>query len=81
MTDRAPLTDRQLEVYVYLIEFTREHFYQPSCKDIADHFGWRSPNAAQEHLRALQRKGWVRLTGEARAVEILHRVVTAERTP
>ncbi len=30
---------------------------EPQREDIAQHFNWRSLNAAQEHLKALQRKG------------------------
>jgi repressor LexA len=68
---REELTDRQREVYEYLLAFSRENLYQPSHREIADHFGWSSPNAASEHLTALERKGWLELGGGNRAVKLL----------
>lgn len=53
------LTGRQREVLAFLKKFTQEKGYPPTRKDIADHFGWSSTNAAQDHLRAMAKKGFV----------------------
>ena len=55
--ETRPLTIRQQQI----LDFIREHIqltsYPPTRRNIADKFGFRSLNAAEEHLRALARKG------------------------
>jgi repressor LexA len=43
----------------------------PTRAQIAQHFMWRSANAAQEHLAAIARKGYIRLIGGARGIELV----------
>jgi SOS-response transcriptional repressor LexA len=52
-------------------KFVKKNWYQPSHQEIADEFGWKSPNAVQEILMRLERAGWVRRSGQNRAVRIL----------
>jgi repressor LexA len=53
----AEVTDRQREV-LYFINMHRERYQcNPTCSELAQAFHWASPNAAQEHLKALERKG------------------------
>ncbi len=51
------LTTRQQEVF----DLIRDHISQtgmpPTRAEIAQRLGFRSPNAAEEHLKALARKG------------------------
>ncbi|MDR2989982.1 MAG: LexA repressor, partial [Providencia alcalifaciens] len=51
------LTARQQQVY----DLVRDHISQtgmpPTRAEIAASLGFRSPNAAEEHLKALARKG------------------------
>lgn len=56
---RAPLTRRQAEVLEVIKQFTRDHGYPPTRRELADAFGWRTAAAAQQHLAALERKGWL----------------------
>lgn len=43
----------------------------PTLTEIADHFGFRSPNAAQCHLRSLEAKGAIHVErGKARAIRL-----------
>lgn len=66
------LTNRQQEVLDF-IEFTRaREGHSPTLREIAAHFGFRSPKAAADHVAALQRKG--RLAGSARKARSLHPV-------
>ena len=55
------ITDRQLEVLTFLKEYRVQEGYPPTRRDITDKFQFRSPNAAEEHLRALARKGYIKL--------------------
>src|ERR1043165_9917692 len=51
------LTQRQQEVLSF-IESTRARLgHSPTLREIAGHFGFRSPKAAADHVTALPRKG------------------------
>jgi len=64
------LTDRQREVYDFLLSFWRTKGYPPSIREVAGHFGFRSTRAVVDHLGALERKGWIIRTRErSRAIE------------
>ncbi len=53
------LTKRQQEVLSF-IEITRTRDgNSPTLREIANHFGFRSPKAAADHVTALQRKGFI----------------------
>ena len=63
------LTKRQQEVLSF-IELTRARDgHSPTLREIASHFGFRSPKAAADHVTALQRKGI--LSGVARKARAL----------
>lgn len=55
------LTRRQQEIMDFILTFMEKEGYPPTRAEIAEHFGFRSPNAAESHLRALDRKGAIRL--------------------
>lgn len=67
------LTDRQQQVLTFIRGcFSTEHT-APTVLEIADHFGFKSPNAVTRHLRALERKGHIRLrAGRNRNIELVH---------
>ncbi|MYL24581.1 transcriptional repressor LexA [Vreelandella massiliensis] len=56
-----PLTARQQNVYDFIVKTMGEFGYPPTRAEIAKALGFRSPNAAEEHLRALERKGAIRI--------------------
>jgi repressor LexA len=56
-----PLTARQQNVYDFIVKMMGDHGYPPTRAEIARALGFRSPNAAEEHLRALERKGAIRI--------------------
>lgn len=67
----SALTPRQAEILALLRSFTERHHRPPTRAELAAHFGFRSPNAAEEHLRALARKGVIELIpGEARGIRV-----------
>ncbi|HEI9876643.1 TPA: repressor LexA [Proteus mirabilis] len=66
------LTARQLQVY----DLVRDHISQtgmpPTRAEIASQLGFRSPNAAEEHLKALARKGVIEIvSGASRGIRLL----------
>ncbi|MDQ7730008.1 transcriptional repressor LexA [Halomonas sp. SpR8] len=56
-----PLTSRQQHVFDFIVKTMGEFGYPPTRAEIAKALGFRSPNAAEEHLRALERKGVIRI--------------------
>lgn len=70
---KEELTDRQREVYDFLLSFWRTKGYPPSIREVAGHFGFKSTRAVVDHLGALERKGWIIRTRErSRAIEFPH---------
>jgi repressor LexA len=68
----SDLTPRQAEILDLLRSHLRETGFPPTRAEIAAHFGFSSPNAAEEHLRALERKGAIEiLPGASRGLRIL----------
>ena len=55
------ITKRQAEVLDFIRTYRQDNGYPPTRRNITDKFGFRSPNAAEEHLRALDRKGFIQL--------------------
>ena len=53
------LTERQQEVFQYLLDYYNTNGYPPTQTVMAEHFGWASQNAAGDHLRAIAKKGWL----------------------
>jgi len=65
------LTPRQSEILLFLQEFIEEAGMPPTRAEIARGLGFRSVNAAEEHLRALQRKGVIELVpGTSRGIRL-----------
>jgi repressor LexA len=66
------LTERQEEIFQYIYEHINENHYPPTLREIADHFKFSSTNAVNDHLVALERKGYLRRGADkSRALEIL----------
>lgn len=55
------LSRRQLEILEFIQARVDEDGLPPTRAEINRHFGFSSPNAAQSHLRALEKKGAIRL--------------------
>lgn len=59
---RRPLTERQAEVFRFICQMLREQGRSPSLREIGERTGIRSTNGVNDHLRALERKGWIERT-------------------
>jgi repressor LexA len=65
------LTQRQQEVLRFIDRTQRRHGTAPSLREMADHFGFHSVNAARDHVEALCRKGLLRRRpGRARSYQV-----------
>jgi len=67
-----PITGRQREVLRFVAAHVNGRGYPPTLREISEHFGWTSDNAARDHLEALEAKGCVeRDPGKTRAIRVL----------
>jgi len=64
------LTTRQKEIYDFLLKSIREKGYAPSIPEIGAKFKIVSTNGVSDHLKALEKKGYIRRVGK-RAIEVL----------
>ncbi len=65
------LTPRQAQVLEMIQDFIDENGMPPTRAEIARELGFKSANAAEEHLRALQRKGVLDLLpGASRGIQL-----------
>ena len=65
------LTPRQAEVLEFIRAHTSRSGYPPTRAEICRAMGFRSPNAAEEHLRALARKGAIEMApGASRGIRL-----------
>jgi repressor LexA len=53
------LTDRQRQVLDFISDSIRKRGYPPTLREIGSHFGIRSTNGVNDHLRALEKKGYL----------------------
>ena len=51
------LTVKQQQILEYIKDHLEFNWVSPTRSDIANEMGYKSPNAAEDHLRALARKG------------------------
>ena len=65
------LTPRQTQILEMIQTFIAETGMPPTRAEIASELGFRSANAAEEHLRALQKKGVIELVpGASRGIQL-----------
>ena len=65
------LTARQTEILKLIEQHTEKFGYPPTRSEICQAMGFRSPNAAEEHLKALARKGVIEMIpGASRGIRL-----------
>lgn len=76
------LTPRQAEILAFIKQCLEDNGYPPTRAEIALKLGFKSPNAAEEHLKALARKGAIEMTpGASRGIRIPGFEPNAEEEP
>ncbi len=68
------LTDRQQQIWNYLVEYVDSHGYPPTVREIGERVGLASPSTVHAHLANLERAGLLRRDPtKPRALELLGR--------
>lgn len=62
--DNVQLTGKQKKFLDYIINYKEEHEIWPTYREIADEFGFKSPNSVTQNLKSLQKKGYLYKTEE-----------------
>ncbi len=73
------LTEKQKEFLSYISQYMEDWGRSPSFEEICSHFGFSSYNTVTTYLKALQRKGYVRLPkkkNQKRAIQVISPVET-----
>ena len=67
-----PLTERQQQIYNLIKKIIQTTGMPPTRAEIAQKLGFRSANAAEEHLKALAKKGAIEMiAGSSRGIRLL----------
>jgi repressor LexA len=68
------LTDRQQQIWNYLVEYVDRHGYPPTVREIGEEVGLASPSTVHAHLANLERAGLLRRDPtKPRALELIGR--------
>ena len=66
------LTSRQSEIFEFIKKEIEFNGYPPTRSEIAKVFGFKSPNAAEDHIKALKKKGVLNIvSGASRGISIV----------
>ena len=57
--ERDVLTDRKRDILEFITQSINQRGYPPTLREIGTHFGIRSTNGVNDHLRALEKKGYL----------------------
>jgi repressor LexA len=81
-TELPSLTKRQQQIYDLIKENIQQTGMPPTRAEIAKFFGFKSANAAEEHLKALAKKGYIEmLAGTSRGIRLLEDSIEEEGLP
>lgn len=64
------LTKRQQSILRFIIESIRDHGYPPTIAEIGEEFGISSTNGVNDHLVALEKKGYIERSSKARGIHV-----------
>jgi len=77
-----PLTNRQQQIFDLIKDNISETGMPPTRAEIARFFGFKSANAAEEHLKALAKKGYIEmLPGTSRGIRLAPELIEKEGLP
>lgn len=78
----APLTPKQAEIYAFIQQFTKEHGYPPSVREISAAVNLKSPSTVHFHMKKLEAEGYIqKADGKTRAITLPHEAVAEELDP
>ncbi len=64
------LTTRQRDILEFIVRSVRDNGFPPTIAEIGDRFGISSTNGVNDHLVALERKGFIERSSRARSIRV-----------
>jgi len=81
-SELRPLTNRQQQIFDLIKEKISDTGMPPTRAEIAKFFGFKSANAAEEHLKALAKKGYIEmLPGTSRGIRLTEELMEEAGLP
>lgn len=78
----AALTPKQAEIYDFILQYTREHGYPPSVREIGEAVNLKSPSTVHFHMKKLEAEGYIlKADGKTRAISLPREAVAEELDP
>ena len=75
----APLTPKQAEIYQFILQYTKEHGYPPSVREIGTAVNLKSPSTVHFHMKQLEAEGYIlKADGKTRAISLPMEAVAEE---
>ncbi len=82
ISELKPLTNRQQQIFDLIKDAIRDTGMPPTRAEIATFFGFKSANAAEEHLKALAKKGYIEmLAGTSRGIRLAEQFIEESGLP
>lgn len=65
------LTEKQRQIYQFIVSFQQDHGYPPSVREIGEYVGLKSPSTVHFHLKGLEEAGIItKAEGKTRAITV-----------
>lgn len=64
------LTRRQADILHFIVESIRDRGYPPTIAEVGQQFNIASTNGVNDHLKALERKGYIERSPKARGIRV-----------
>jgi repressor LexA len=72
MTENQKLTSKQKQVLKFIYEAIKANNIPPTVREIASHFDFSSTGTVRDYLKALVKKGYIKVTAnKSRAIELI----------
>lgn len=76
------LSKRQTAIYEFICQYTREHGYPPSVREMGDAVGLASPSTVHMHLKVLEERGYIKRDAKKpRTIEVMTTGNASDGTP
>ena len=76
--EQRPLTEKQKEILKFIYEKVRSSNLPPTLREIGTQFGFSSTGTVRDHLKALVKKGYLRIAAnKSRAIELIREKLLA----
>lgn len=66
------MTEREIQIYQYIVEYMQEHMYAPTIREIGKAVGYKSTSTVASYLERLESKGMIEVGQDSpRAIRLV----------